>query len=135
MSQLFVLRRDTPYQAKAIVDNALAVARELYRKSDVAIEVKPFRKSRTDMQNRYFWALCGLIADETGQEKEDIKDRLMHALGHKHMKWVNGEAVTVIRSTTTLTREEFGELIEATQQLCEALGIKYPQPSHYGYDF
>ena len=134
MSQLFVLRRDAPYQAKAIVDNALAAARELYCKSDVAIEVKPFKKSRTDQQNRYFWALCGLIADETGQDKEDIKDQLMHAMGHYRQKVVNGKPITVFRSTTTLTRDEFGELIEATQQLCEGLGIKYPQPSHYGLE-
>ena len=135
MGQLFVLRRGTPELAGGIVDNALAVARELYRKSDVAIEVKPFRKSRTDQHNRYFWALCGLIADETGQDKEDIKDQLMHAMGHYRQKVVNGKPITVFRSTTTLNRDEFGELIEAAQQLCGGLEIRYPLPAHYGYDF
>ncbi len=135
MSHLFVLRRNAPDTAKTIVDNALAMARELYRKADVAIEVKPFKKSRTLEQNSYFWMLCGLVADETGQDKEDIKDQLMHAMGHYRQKVVNGKPITVFRSTTTLSREEFGELIGAAQQLCEGLEIRYPLPAHYGYDF
>lgn len=128
----FVLRRSQPEKAAEIFERAREEARRQYREHDVLIEIGKFSKSRTGQQNRYFWALVGLIADETGQPKEDIKDRLMHALGHKQMKWVNGEAITVIKSTTQLNVEQFGELIEATQQLCRALNINYPEPGHYG---
>lgn len=120
---------------RRLADNTLNTIREAFKSGDVEVSIGKAKKSRTAQQNRYVWMLFGLIERETGQDKEDIKDRVMHALGFKKSKWINGEAVTTIRSTTTLSREEFGTLIEATQNLCEQLEIEYPLPVHFGMNF
>lgn len=131
----FVLRRERPETAKAIAERAMNAARELYRDGDVEIRVQRHKRQRTNQQNAYFWALVGLIEDETGEDKETIKIRLMHALGHVRQVYSQGEYVLVAKSTTTLGTREFGELINATQSLCQQLGIRYPLPAEYGYDW
>lgn len=120
---------------RRLADNTLNAVREAFKSGDVEVTIGKAKKSRTAQQNRYVWMLFGLIEKETGQDKEDIKDRVMHALGFFKKKWVNGEAVTTIRSTTKLNRDEFGTLIDATQQLCVNLGIDYPIPEALGMNF
>lgn len=80
---------------KQVIDSALFEARALYAQGvRVEISVTVASKSRTGQQNKYFWALCGLVEKHTGEDKEVIKMRLMHALGFVVQAWSQGQAQT-----------------------------------------
>ncbi|MBD3768003.1 MAG: hypothetical protein IE928_08670 [Gammaproteobacteria bacterium] len=128
----YLLSRKRPETAKQIVARAIDEAREQYKQHDVEIVVKKADKSRTGQQNKYFWALCGLIEQNTGTNKEDIKIRLMDACGFTRDIWSNGRPLTITLSTTVLNTQQFCTLIEATQSLCEALNMRYPLPVELG---
>lgn len=131
----FLSKKQEPQQVRLIFDNATADARAQFKVHDVEIVVKKADKSRTGQQNKYFWALCGLIEKETGTDKEIVKLRLMDACTFVISAWSNGRAVVMPMSTTKLNTQDFGTLINATQSLCEALNIKYPLPAELGYSW
>jgi hypothetical protein len=129
----YCISKTSTLPPKQIIDAALAEARNLYASGEtVEISVSVAKKSRTGQQNKYFWALCGLIEKHTGEDKEVIKMRLMHAMGFVVQAWSMGQAVVMPMSTTKLKTGEFAELINATQSLCENLNIKYPLPAELG---
>ena len=134
MSAYFVLNPTNPNK-KAVWQNLVQAVTEMSSQGAVDVSIEKHKKSRTSQQNRYFWALCGLIANETGEDKEVIKMRLMHSLGFVIQAWSQGQAVIMPMSTTKLKTVEFGELIDATQSLCESLGIKYPLPQELGMNW
>lgn len=131
----YLLSRKRPESTRLIVNTAIEEARDRFKREDVEIVVKKADKSRTGQQNRYFWALCGLIEKDTGTDKEIIKLRLMDACTFVISAWSNGRAVVMPMSTTKLNTQDFGTLINATQSLCEALNIKYPLPAELGYSW
>ena len=131
----YLLSRRHPESTKLIVNRAVDEARDRFKREDVEIVVKKADRSRTGQQNRYFWALCGLIEAETGEDKEVVKLRLMDACTFVVSTWSNGRALVMPMSTTKLNTQEFGTLINATQSLCEALNIKYPLPAELGYSW
>lgn len=129
----YLLSRKRPESTRLIVNTAIEEARDRFKREDVEIVVKKADKSRTGQQNRYFWALCGLVEKETGTDKEVVKAKLMHVCDFTLSVWSNGEALIIPLSTTKLNRQDFGTLINATQSLCDELGIKYPLPEELGY--
>jgi len=129
----YFVSKKSSLPSATIVENALNEVRARYKEGEeVEIVVKRAEKSRTGQQSKYFWSLCGLIEKESGQDKDVVKGRLMHALGHTQSYWSNGVAITETLSTTKLKVEQFAELIEATQSLCQMLSIKYPLPAELG---
>jgi hypothetical protein len=133
---MFYLTHTSTVPQKQIVDKALGLARDIFRAGkNVELVVKEAKRDRTTQQNRYFWMLCGIIADHAGEDKEVIKMRLMDACGFVIEAWSNGRAIVMPISTTKLKRDQFGTLIEATQGLCEALNLNYPKPEDLGMEW
>lgn len=129
----YLLSRKRPESTRLIVERAINEARYRFRREDVEIVVKKADKSRTGQQNKYFWALCGLLETHTGQDKEVIKMQLMDACSFVFEVILNGRVVITPMSTTALNATEFGTLISATQSLCDAMGVIYPLPADMGH--
>jgi len=78
----------------------------------VTIEVKKFRKNRTDAQNRFWWGVViDILSKHTGYEPEEMHDAIK-------IKFMPVERAGLIagKSTARLTTIEFMELIERVQR-------------------
>jgi hypothetical protein len=128
----FILRKNDDNRAK-VLENALREVAALSPYKTYTVVIKDKEETRSKQQNSYFHVLRDIIADETGQDKEDLKKRLkMSVLGYdKHTK--KGETFYVLRETSDLTKSEFINLIDATLALALDLNISVPSPSYYGY--
>ena len=77
----------------------------------IVIEVREAKDIRTNAQNRLWWKWIELIADETGNEKQEIHSILKYKFLLKE-EIIDGELHQGLKSTTTLTKEEFGKLTQ-----------------------
>ena len=77
----------------------------------IVIEVREAKDIRTNAQNRLWWKWIELIADETGNEKQEIHSILKYKFLLKE-EMIDGELHQGLKSTTTLTKEEFGKLTQ-----------------------
>tara|TARA_R100001530_G_scaffold85454_1_gene59569 strand:- start:208 stop:588 length:381 start_codon:yes stop_codon:yes gene_type:complete len=77
----------------------------------VIVEVREAKDIRTNAQNRLWWKWIELIADETGNEKQEIHSILKYKFLLKE-EIIDGELHQGLKSTTTLTKEEFGKLTQ-----------------------
>jgi hypothetical protein len=91
----------------------------------VTVEVKKFRKNRTDQQNRYWWAVViDILSKHTGYEPEEMHDAIK-------IKFLPVEKAGLIsgRSTARLNTEEFNDLIERVQRwAAQDLQVYIPDP-------
>lgn len=78
----------------------------------IVIEVREAKDIRTNAQNRLYWKWVEIISNELGyQDKQEIHNILKYKFLLKE-EVINGEIHQGLKSTTTLTKEEFGKLTQ-----------------------
>ena len=78
----------------------------------IVIEVREAKDIRTNAQNRLWWKWIEIISDELGYEdKQEIHNILKYKFLLKE-EMINGELHQGLKSTTTLTKQEFGKLTQ-----------------------
>lgn len=137
-ARLFVLRHDQPVGGlRHIVENALALARDLYRSGlDVAISVAPWESQRSKEQNALMWSLLTDLSKQKQwpvdgrlvfMEPEEWKDVMTAGLA-KHQKvaaGIDGGFVLLGRRTSRMTVRQMGELIELIQAFGAEHGVRF----------
>lgn len=103
------------------------------------VNVEKYKKKRSLPQNSYYYGviipsvLDGLV--DMGFNKHDLSNEVVHEmLKEKFLKHdlgnENGEFVTIVRSTKTLSTSEFMDYIAEIQQWSSSfLGIYIPEPN------
>jgi hypothetical protein len=121
--QTFILRDET------IRANLMAAVAKLRLDKLLLVTIEPYRKKRTLSQNAYLHLLLGIIADETGNSIDDVKEAYRDMFLGKVPVTLGAEERMVGRSTTTLETVEMNELIEKIRAHAAAeLGISLPIP-------
>lgn len=91
------------------------------------------RESKRSLsQNRFYWFYLELIVSE-GKGKdtaEDLHEFLRRKLLPPKFLTVRGEEIKVPRSTTELSKTEFGEYLE---KICALTEVPLPNPEEAGY--
>jgi len=90
-------------------------------------EEKPVRSLS---QNSYYWVYLGVIADETGDNAEDLHEFFKRKLLPPVFKTIQGEEIKLPRSTTDLSKGEFTEYLD---KICALTNIPLPDPKAAGY--
>ena len=75
----------------------------------IIIEIREAKDVRTNAQNRLWWKWIEIISDETGNQKEEIHSILKYKFLLRE-EIIDGEIHQGLKSTTTLTKEEFNKL-------------------------
>jgi hypothetical protein len=88
------------------------------------------KRVRTRSQNSYYWVYLGVIAEETGDNPDDLHEFFKRKLLHPVFKTIRGEEIKLPRSTTELTKLEFGEYLD---KICALTNIPLPDPQAAGY--
>lgn len=100
----------------------------------VQVTVGEAVKSKTNQQQRYAHMCIGIIAKEIGEKPEHLKAMIKHQLGLIEEVYSKGKVITIVRSTSDLKRDDYGEFINEIQLLAGRLNITLPQPRYHGID-
>ena len=102
-------------KGKIVFDNKAKFIDEIAQFDDdikIVIEVREAKDIRTNAQNRLWWKWIEIISDELGYEdKQEIHNILKYKFLLKE-EMIDGELHQGLKSTTTLTKEEFGKLTQ-----------------------
>ena len=89
------------------------------------VNIKRYHKPRTEQQNRYYWGVVvPLIAEWVGEEdREDIHETLKSMFNIDRTK-----KVSIVKSTTRLTTQEFTDYVERVVIWAAKQGVVIPDP-------
>jgi len=88
------------------------------------------RNTRSDSQNRYYWAYLGIISDENGDDPDYLHEVFKRRFIKPEFVTVLGKEYKLPGSTTKLSKQEFGEYITRIEA---ETGIPAPNPEEYFY--
>ena len=94
------------------------------------ITIAEEKRVRSLSQNAYYWVFLGVIARETGDNADDLHEFFKRKLLPPVFKTIQGEEIRLPRSTTELTKIEFGEYLD---KICALTNIPLPDPEAAGY--
>ena len=102
-------------KGKIIFDDKAKFLNDVAKFNDdikIVIEVREAKDIRTNAQNRLYWKWVEIISNDLGyQDKQEIHNILKYKFLLKE-EVINGEIHQGLKSTTTLTKEEFGKLTQ-----------------------
>lgn len=99
-------------KGKIVFDNKtkfLSDVSEFHEGARIVIQVNEAQDVRSNQQNRLWWAWMQYIGDELGYNSTEINDILKYKFLMMD-ETIEGETHQVIKSTSTLTKEEFNKL-------------------------
>lgn len=103
---------------------------EIRASKGMSVKIAPMKRSLD--QNSLYHALVGIIAKEIGETPDDLHEQLKVRFLGVEEKEVWGKKLIVPKSTASLSKADFGNLIDKVYALGSNLSIKLPSPSHYG---
>ena len=127
--QTFVLRPDSAQPFQSLLEYLTQ------RDKSIAwqVDVKPYKKDRTQEQNRYYWGVVLVtiqkaIEDSRGEHysTEEIHEWMRDKFLTKRVVTIKGEPKVLAPSTTKLTVGEFAEYLEQIIRFCAESGILIP---------
>lgn len=82
------------------------------------ITVEKYVPIRSNQQNRFYWMFLGMIESETGNLSNSMHEEFRRTLlPPEFIKGIKGNEIKIARSTTTLTKIEFGEYLDKISAL------------------
>lgn len=105
------------------------------------VEIKEYKPKRTNLQNRYYWAIINFLAYETGNAKEVIHKRfakeflsinLEYFLTDAFDSWLKSEPYVL--STTELNTKEMTDYIEKIAIFVSDFGLSIPRPEDKDFE-
>jgi len=83
---------------------------EAFEDKEIVIRIREKRDARSMEQNSLWWVWCSILGYELGY----LKDEMATILKYKFLqrtKVVNGKEIITLKSTTTLSKDEFNLLL------------------------
>lgn len=91
-----------------------------------AVTVAPFKKRRSNNQNRLYWAWIRILGTHFGMEDDELHEVIAGKfLGYKEMFFM-GEYRIIRKSSASLTTAQFKEYMDMVFSLALAEGIALP---------
>lgn len=127
MAQFFILIDEQRRQ------NAVNFIQSLGLKRTYSVEIKEYRKNRSNAQNRLYWSWLHIIADTTDNDANDLHEMFKGRLLGVTEKMVLGRMAIIPRSTATLNTKQFTEYLEAIELVANQMELRLPHPDDYAY--
>lgn len=118
-----VLELDKPEAYRDLLRGPLAGHR-------IQFEIDKRKTKRSRSQNSYYWMYLGVIAQETGDEADDLHEFLKRKLLPPVFKMIRGEEVRLPASTTDLSKADFSDYMD---KIAALTGVPIPDPVAAGY--
>ena len=95
---------------------------------DLLLSIAPIKKNRSLRQNRYYWLILGVIAEDTGHSPEELHVLFKSLFLPKKFIRYKDKDIEISASTATLTTDQFAEYLDRIIADAESMGIKIPIP-------
>ena len=99
------------------------------------VTVEPYRKRRSDEQNRYLWGVCyPTILREGGEALAGWTANDLHQLflynhfGGEELEWGRRTTFRPLRTSSKLSTIEFSEFVASIQKFAAEQGVYIPDP-------
>lgn len=117
------------------LNNCLAFITRLPLDKEWSVEIKPFKKQRSDSQNRLYWSWIHCFSDYNGDLPDDLHDHFRKSfLGYKRTK-VLGKWRKRLISTTELNVEQFTAYLNRIEMVAREIDLQLPKPDDYKYAY
>lgn len=94
------------------------------------VTIKLHREKRSNPQNQLYWAIVGLVAKETGNDKDTVHRFFAKQFIGYDTRTIGEERIAIVRSTASLSTEEFSEYLDKVMSFTsQELGIIIPDPN------
>ena len=136
MKQSYILHKSDS-RRDGIRANLHAFVDRLPETKSWRVEVKEYRKDRTDAQNAALFGVAYPAFRDTGYTPDELHDALCRRFFGTIERQVMGETVVAPRRTTTrdsrgardvISREVFSDFYRMVQQIGAEVGIDVPDP-------
>ena len=95
---------------------------------EIELRVDKYKEKRTLAQNRYYWIICTIVAEETGHDPEEIH-QIFKSMFLKTWTKLKHKRIQRIQSTTELDTKEFTDYVDKCSRFAgQELGIFIPLP-------
>lgn len=98
-----------------------------------SVEIKPYKRNRSQAQNRTMWMWYGILADHLGCEPEEVHEQMKVTVLGVERKIVAGQALIIPKSTTDLNTDGMSRFMEAIIALATDLHVTLPMPDDLQY--
>ena len=118
------------------VQKAISYVNDLAKLSK-KVEIKEYRTKRTNLQNRYYFAILNFIAAETGNLKDDLHEYFkIKFLNGRHQEIKLKDEIDFYQkfSTTELDTKQFTDYIERISIFMADFGITIPRPDDLQFE-
>ena len=136
MTQSYVLHKSDP-RRDGIRANLHAFVDRLPETKSWRVEVKEYRKDRTDAQNAALFGVAYPAFRDTGYTPDELHDAFCRRFFGTVEREVMGESVSAPRRTTTrnergerdvISRQDFSDFYRMVQQVGAEAGVDVPDP-------
>jgi hypothetical protein len=113
--------------------NAIEYIQQQNIKRPLQVDIKPYKKNRSNSQNNLYHMWKKAIADETGETEEELHKKLkVEFLGTVESVCAGVTLIEPI-STRTLDTVAFSQFLNKIEGLGHFLNIKLPMPDDYKF--
>lgn len=128
MKGLEFVKKDGQIVNPEEVSKSLSVVLNMIKNGEYRIVVESVKRQRSLPQNRLLWMWLTILEEQTGQDKESLKDYFATIFLQDEID-INGRIRTVVRGTSKLSKEEMTIFLDKISIWCsENLGITLPSP-------
>jgi hypothetical protein len=128
MSQFFILRDEARRQ------NAIEFIRQMnIAHKPFSVEIKEYRKNRSNSQNRLLWSWYRILSKDTGHTEKELHEEFKVRFLGVEERIVYDQRLIMPKSSADLKVEEFTRFLEGVEMVAERMGIKLPIPDDYRY--
>ena len=94
------------------------------------VRMSLMKEFRTTTQNNLYWVFLGKIADETGNEANDLHEYAKRIFLPPKFINVNGKEIKIPGSTTNLSKTDFSDYMD---RISAWSGVPIPRGEEVGY--
>lgn len=98
------------------------------------IEIKEYKPKRTNLQNRYYWAVINFISSETGNDKDYLHEFFRAKYLHYKPFVIFDTYLLKTPSTTELNTKEMTDYIEKIAIFVSDFGLTIPRPEDKDFE-
>lgn len=95
------------------------------------ISVKPYKKSRSNAQNRLYWCWLSVLSQEIGYTKDELHEFFKHKFLGSEYKTVFGAEVLIANSSADLKVQEFTDYLTQIEVFAMSHGFMLPHTPDY----
>ena len=113
--------------------NAIEYIKQQNINKPLQVDIKPYKKNRSNSQNNTMWMWYEDLADHFGYTPEELHEELKVKFLGVEEKTIGGELIRQPKSTTGLSTKEMADFLNKIEILARNQGVALEYPDDYKF--